>query len=76
MAAKLNMSRTTFWKLMKGEARLDPDMAARLGEISGDGPAFWLQMQLAWDLERACKSPDRGADMAAPLGCTSQRASR
>ena len=63
MAAKLNMSRTTLWKLMKGEARLDPDMAAILGEMSGDGPAFWLEMQLAWDLERACKSPD----MAAPL---------
>ena len=63
MAAKLNMSRTTLWKLMKGEARLDPDMAAILGEMSGDGPAFWLEMQLAWDLEQARKSPD----MAAPL---------
>ena len=63
MAAKLIMSRTTLWKFMKGETRLDPDLAARLGQISGDGPAFWLEMQLAWDLEQARKSPD----MAAPL---------
>ena len=34
MATKLNMSRTTLWKFMKGKSRLAPDMAARLGEIT------------------------------------------
>ena len=52
MAAKLNMSRTTLWKFMRGETRLDPDMAAGLGEITGDGTAFWLQMQLDYDLAK------------------------
>lgn len=74
MAAKLSMSRTTLWKLMKGEMRLDPDMAAILGEISGEGPGFWLRMQLAWDLEQAekmaCKSPGRASDIATPLRST------
>ena len=53
MAAKLNMSRTTLWKFMKGEARLDPDMAAILGEITGEGTAFWLKLQHDWDLWQA-----------------------
>ena len=53
MAAKLNMSRTTLWKFMRGETRLDPDMAAGLGEITGDGAVFWLKLQHAWDLWQA-----------------------
>jgi len=71
MAAKLNMSRTTLWKLMKGEARLDPDMAAILGEMSGDGPAFWLKLQHDFDVwqaeQMARKSPGRASDMAKRL---------
>ena len=53
LAAKLNMSRTTLWKFMKGQTRLDPDMAAGLGEITGEGAAFWLQMQHEHDLWQA-----------------------
>jgi addiction module HigA family antidote len=53
LAAKLNMSRTTLWKLMKGEVPLDPGLAARLGDITGDGAAFWLKLQHAWDLWQA-----------------------
>ena len=50
LAAKLNMSRTTLWKFMRGETRLDLDLAAGLGEITGEGAAFWLKLQHEHDL--------------------------
>lgn len=55
MAAKLNMSRTTLWKFTEGKLRLNPEMAAGLGKISGDGPAFWLNLQHEHDLSVAGK---------------------
>ena len=53
LAAKLNMSRTTLWKFIRGKTRLKPDLAAILGDITGDGTAFWLKLQHAWDLWQA-----------------------
>lgn len=70
LAAKLNICRTTLWRFMNGKRRLDPEMAAILAEISGDGPAFWLKLQYDFDVWQACKSPGRATDMAAPLRCT------
>jgi plasmid maintenance system antidote protein VapI len=35
---------------MRGEKRLDPAMAATLGEITGEGAAFWLKLQHEHDL--------------------------
>ena len=52
LASKLNICRTTLWRFLKGERRLDPDMAARLGELHKDA-AFWLKLQLEHDLARA-----------------------
>jgi plasmid maintenance system antidote protein VapI len=53
LAAKLNLCRTTLWKFMKGKRRLDPDLAARLGEISGEGARVWLERQHAFDVHQA-----------------------
>ncbi len=52
LAAKLNLCRTTLWRFMNGKRRLDPEMAARLGELHKDA-AFWLKLQHAWDLCQA-----------------------
>jgi plasmid maintenance system antidote protein VapI len=27
-------------------------MALRLGKLCGNGPAVWLNLQMAWDIER------------------------
>ena len=53
MAAKLNISRTTLWKFTEGKRRLDPDMASKLGEITGRGHEFWLKLQHEHDLSVA-----------------------
>ena len=50
LAAKLNMARGTLYSFMRGKKRLDPEMAAALGELTGEGAAFWLEMQHAHDL--------------------------
>ena len=52
LAAKLNMARNTlyYYSFMGGDKRLDPAMAATLGEITGEGAAFWLKLQHEHDL--------------------------
>jgi addiction module HigA family antidote len=52
LAAKLNISRTTLYSFKRGETRLDPDMAARLGKLHKDA-AFWLKLQHKHDLWQA-----------------------
>ena len=53
LAEKLNICRTTLWKFMRGKKRLDPDLAARLGEISGESARAWLERQHAFDVHQA-----------------------
>jgi len=53
MAAKLNMSRTTLWKFTEGKSRLNPDMAAILGQITDKSAREWIGMQAAFDTHQA-----------------------
>ena len=69
LAERLNVARNTLYSVLRGKRRIDPAMAAILGEITDKSAHEWLQMQFAWDLAQARKSPDRASDMAAPLRC-------
>ena len=59
---------------MNGKRRLNPEMAARLAEITDKSAREWIEMQAAFDAHQvekiACKSPGRSADMATPLRST------
>jgi len=52
-ALKLNVSPSTFSRLIKGEADLSPEMALRLSKAFGRTPESWMQMQSNYELWRA-----------------------
>jgi addiction module HigA family antidote len=52
-ALKLNVSPSTFSRLIKGEADLSPEMALRLSKAFGRTPESWMQMQSNYELWKA-----------------------
>lgn len=54
-AFKLNVSPSTFSRLIKGEADISPEMALRLSKAFGRTPESWMQMQSNFELWKARK---------------------
>lgn len=52
-ALKLNVSPSTFSRLVKGEADLSPEMALRLSKAFGRTAESWMQMQSNYELWKA-----------------------
>jgi addiction module HigA family antidote len=52
-ARELLIARQTLHRVLAGTAAVTPEMAARLGRLSGTTPQFWLGMQQRYDLWRA-----------------------
>ncbi|NER48522.1 MAG: HigA family addiction module antidote protein [Symploca sp. SIO1A3] len=46
----LNVARPTLSNLINGKANLSPEMAVRLSKTIGSTPAFWMRLQLNYDL--------------------------
>jgi len=57
-AQVLGVTRPTISKLVNGRAALSPEMAIRLSKAFGSTPAFWLRLQLNYDLALAEKKAD------------------
>ncbi len=53
IARLLGISRMSLYAVLRGRQGVTPAMAARLGTLFGNGPAFWLAMQQAVDLWHA-----------------------
>lgn len=53
VAAKLNVSPSTFSRIIKGQSRISPEMALRLSKTLGRSPESWLAMQNNYDLWHA-----------------------
>ncbi|MGQ3892847.1 HigA family addiction module antitoxin [Legionella sp. CNM-4043-24] len=52
-ALSLDVSPSTFSRLVKGEADLSPEMALRLSKAFGRSPESWMQMQSNYELWKA-----------------------
>ena len=55
IAARLGVSRLSVSELLHAKRALSPDMAVRIGRLTGTSPESWLHMQAAvdlWDLQR------------------------
>lgn len=52
-AFKLNVSPSTFSRLVKGEADISPQMALRLSKAFGRTPESWMLMQANFELWKA-----------------------
>ncbi|MEO0647664.1 MAG: HigA family addiction module antitoxin [Cyanobacteria bacterium J06650_10] len=53
IATYLEVSPSTFSRLIAQESRITPDMAIRLSKVLGRSPQSWLQMQMNYDLWQA-----------------------
>lgn len=52
-ARELRITRQTLHRILAGTAGITPDMAARLGRLSGLSAADWLTLQQIYDLHHA-----------------------
>jgi addiction module HigA family antidote len=52
IAHLLGISRQALHAILTECASVTPEMALRLGELCGNGPALWLALQTRYDLER------------------------
>jgi addiction module HigA family antidote len=53
IARLLGISRQTLYDILDEKQPVTAQMAVRLGKLCGNGPDLWLNMQRAFDLERA-----------------------
>jgi antitoxin HigA-1 len=49
-AQQLGVSRMTLHRVLRSEQAVTPEMALRLGKLCGNGPEFWLRLQMRRDL--------------------------
>ena len=61
IAGLLGISRQTLHDIMTEKQPVTVGMAVRLGKLVGNGPVFWLNLQRAYDLERAEREVDVSA---------------
>ena len=54
-ALKLNVSPSTFSRLIKGKSDISPEMALRLSKVFGRSPESWMRMQTNYELWLAKK---------------------
>ena len=59
-AEKLGVTRQTLHRIIaRGKPRpVTPEMAVRLGKLTGNGPRLWLNLQSAYDLWHAERTID------------------
>lgn len=56
LALALGVSRRRVNELVKGRRAVTPDTAVRLGAFFGTEAAFWMHLQVAWDMHGALQS--------------------
>ena len=52
-AAEMGVARQTIYRILAGQAGVTPEMALRLGRLSGTRAEMWLTLQQRYDLWRA-----------------------
>jgi addiction module HigA family antidote len=62
-ARRLGVSRLTVSELLHEKRALSPEMAARLARLLNTTPESWLAMQVALDLWKISRHPERLADV-------------
>jgi addiction module HigA family antidote len=60
-ARRLKVPRTRVERLIKGTTSVTPDTALRLARALGTTPAYWMNMQTAYDMDAASKEIDVSA---------------
>jgi addiction module HigA family antidote len=55
LASALGVSRRRVNELVNGRRGITPDTAVRLARYFRNDAAFWMQLQLAWDMRHAAR---------------------
>jgi addiction module HigA family antidote len=55
LAAALEVSRRRVNELVNGRRAITPDTAVRLSMFFGNDAAFWMHLQVAWDMHAAVR---------------------
>jgi addiction module HigA family antidote len=55
LAQALGVSRRRVNELINGKRSITPDTAVRLGMYFGNEAAFWMHLQVAWDMHSAVR---------------------
>ena len=58
IARMLGVSRQTLYDILEERQPVTAPMAVRFGKLFGNGPAIWINLQRAYDLERAEREVD------------------
>lgn len=58
VAKKLNVSPSTFNRLINTKSDISPEMALRLSKVIGRSPESWLMMQDNYNLDKVSKDVD------------------
>ena len=61
IADQLGVARSTFNRLLNGNAGVSPEMAVRLSEVLGGSAESWLTLQESFDLWKARQTVDTTA---------------
>jgi addiction module HigA family antidote len=56
LAEALGVSRRRVNELIRGHRAITPDTAVRLGTFFGNDAAFWMHLQVAWDMRAAVRN--------------------
>lgn len=56
IAALLSVSRRALYNILDEKAAITPDMALRIGKLTGTNPQIWLSVQQAYDLRMTEKA--------------------
>jgi addiction module HigA family antidote len=67
LARRLGVSRLTVNELVNDRRAITPEMALRLGKLTGQTPEYWLNLQRRLDLWEARRSLGRALNEIEPL---------
>lgn len=59
-------------EVVRGRRGITPSTALRLGKFFGTTPAFWMNLQLRWDLYHVRRSEARQLDRISPLAASTE----
>ncbi len=71
MADKLDVARSTFNRLIRGDSNISPEMAIRLSKVLGRTPESWLALQAMHDLHYLAKKKDKQLKLLKPFSFAS-----
>ena len=66
-AKMLNVSSRTINRIIRGQRRVDADLAVRLGTVLGNGPELWLNLQQAVDVWDALEANRKEYEKLKPV---------